>query len=289
MMKISVFYDHILQAHEQSGKSVPEILHLCRSFGIDGVEMEYSLFAKNRESICGMLSEAGITVSSFYDFFAFHKNAGLSKAKEMLETASQLQAAHVLVVSGELSWQEAAELSASSSSYDDVSGFMDNHSGIQNIKQALTSLTAYAQKLDVTVTLEDFDGFVQPFARMNQLLWFMNHVPGLRYTLDMGNFAFSDEDVSEAADLLKASIVHVHCKDRAFNPAVNGKACKGLGPCPVGSGYIPVQALVSSLKEWGYEGYLAIEHFGAPDQLSYIRESAAFLKKCIKENHCQKL
>ena len=60
----------------------------------------------------------------------------------------------------------------------------------------LPSLAEYAALRGVTITLEDFDGFLQPFARTYPLLWFMEHVPGLRYTLDIGNFAFSDEDVS---------------------------------------------------------------------------------------------
>ena len=96
----------------------------------------------------------------------------------------------------------------------------------------------------------------------------------------MGNFAFSDEDVIRAADLLKDYIVHVHCKDRALNPAVRGDFCKGLGQSPAGCGYIPIQVLVSTLRERGYDGYLAIEHFDVPDQLSFIRKSADFLREC---------
>lgn len=43
----------------------------------------------------------------------------------------------------------------------------------------------------------------------------MKNVPGLKYTLDTGNFAFSDENVLEAMEVMKDYIVHVHCKDRA--------------------------------------------------------------------------
>lgn len=93
---------------------------------------------------------------------------------------------------------------------------------------ALSSLAEYAALRGVTITLEDFDGFLQPFARTYPLLWFMEHVPGLRYTLDIGNFAFSDEDVSYAAWLLKDYIVHVHCKDRAESPLVHGRFCRAL-------------------------------------------------------------
>ncbi len=50
-MKLSVFYDHILQAHEQTGRPVPELLQFCRSLGIDAVEMEYRRFAGEETAI----------------------------------------------------------------------------------------------------------------------------------------------------------------------------------------------------------------------------------------------
>lgn len=50
--------------------------------------------------------------------------------------------------------------------------------------QALKELVAYGKEKNILVTLEDFDGPVQPFARMYQLLWFMENVPGLKFTLD---------------------------------------------------------------------------------------------------------
>ena len=279
-MRLSVFYDHILQAHGQLGKSIPEILQYCRSLGIDAVEMEYTLFSENRTTIYPMLSRAGLSISCFYEFFNFHNDSDLSGAEKMLETASELEVSRVLFVPGALGEQEAAELSACSGIYEAVADFMDNSLSIRNMQQALVRLTAYAASLGVTVTLEDFDGFTQPFSKMNQLLWFMKNVPGLRCTLDMGNFAFSDEDVVRAADLLKDYIVHVHCKDRGLNPAVQGAFCKGLGQSPAGCGYIPIQPLVYTLRERGYDGYLAIEHFDVPDQLIFIRKSADFLRKC---------
>ena len=48
MRKLSVFYEHILQACEQSGKTIPEVLAFCREQGISAVEVNYSLFASER-------------------------------------------------------------------------------------------------------------------------------------------------------------------------------------------------------------------------------------------------
>ena len=83
-------------------------------------------------------------------------------------------------------------------------------------------------------TLEDFDGPVQPFARMYQLLWFMENVPGLKFTLDTGNFAYSDEDAVQAYEVLKDYIVHVHCKDRNVDPALTGEQIQSGTSCGCG-------------------------------------------------------
>ena len=256
MRKLSVFYEHILQACEQSGKTIPEVLAFCREQGISAVEMNYSLFASEREVIAPMLSDAGLVISCMHETFDFSHDTDLGRAQQMLDTAASQQVSRVL--------------------------FAENKS-IQNMVHALSSLAEYAALRGVTITLEDFDGFLQPFARTYPLLWFMEHVPGLRYTLDIGNFAFSDEDVSYAAWLLKDYIVHVHCKDRAESPLVHGRFCRGLGQTPAGTGYLPIAKLLTDLEACDYDGYLAIEHFDAPDQLSFIEQSAAFLRQWVSE------
>ena len=39
-MKLSVFYEHIIEAAKQENKSISEICKLASSFGIKGVEIE---------------------------------------------------------------------------------------------------------------------------------------------------------------------------------------------------------------------------------------------------------
>ena len=263
MRKLSVFYEHILQACEQSGKTIPEVLAFCRDQGISAVEMNYSLFASEKEVIAPMLSDAGLVISCMHETFDFSHDTDLGRAQQMLDTAASQQVSRVLFVA--------------------TSTFMAENKSIQNMVHALSSLAEYAALRGVTITLEDFDGFLQPFARTYPLLWFMEHVPGLRYTLDIGNFAFSDEDVSYAAWLLKDYIVHVHCKDRAESPLVHGRFCRGLGQTPAGTGYLPMAKLLTDLEACDYDGYLAIEHFDAPDQLSFIEQSAAFLRQWVSE------
>lgn len=280
-MELSVFYDHIREAAEQTGKSTSEILKRCRDMGISGVEMNFMFLEERKETVCAELSEAGMKISCIYEAFDFGRDRDISKGRRMIETAAEREVSRILVIPGEVESWEAAELSACSDRYDATEQYMNQSTSIQNIRFALAELVEYAAKEGIQVTLEDFDGFLQPFARMNQLLWFMKHVRGLRYTLDMGNFAFSDENVEKAAEALGEYIAHVHCKDRRASRHVKGEFCKGLGQCAAGEGYIPIDGLVNGLKKKGYDGYLAIEHFGMQDQIAQIAKSADYLRKLI--------
>ena len=162
MRKLSVFYEHILQACEQSGKTIPEVLAFCREQGISAVEMNYSLFASEREVIAPMLSDAGLVISCMHETFDFSHDTDLGRAQQMLDTAASQQVSRVLFVAGALETAEAAELAACSSTYEATSTFMAENKSIQNMVHALSSLAEYAAR-SVSITLEDFDGF-RPFA-----------------------------------------------------------------------------------------------------------------------------
>lgn len=162
---------------------------------------------------------------------------------------------------------------------------MESHTATCLVRDALEQLVRYGRDKGVRITLEDFDGNTSPCARMLPLKWLLEQVPGLGFTLDMGNFAYSDEDVAQGYELLKEYIVHVHCKDRGQEEKYQAaeregrrRHCRGLACVPAGGGYLPIGELVTRLKAQGYDGYLAIEHFDAPDQMEYIRRSADYLK-----------
>lgn len=284
-MKLSVFYDHIIEAAEQSDKSITEIMGICNEQGISAIEINFTQLIENRSSICSALSNTKLGISCIYEFFSFENTQSeddFVKAKEMLKVACELNVSKILLIPGTLNPFDAAELASCSDTYEHTEIFMNNNISVQNICRSLNRICTLAKEYGITVMLEDFDGFCQPFARTYPLLWFMKNVDVLKYTLDTGNFAFSNEDVVFAAEILKDYIVHIHCKDRALNENINGKYCRGLAPSPVGSGYIPILELLTTLKENGYNDYLAIEHFSAPGQLSFIKKSADFLNEFIE-------
>lgn len=297
-IKLSVFYEHLREASEQTGKSFEEILREARRAGITGVEMEFSTLVK-RPELNRIIKDAGMEISCFYQFFDFgnHYAAGMHTGRKMIDTAKSMGVPKVMIIPGFLSEEQAKLLNRASTSFEETAAYMGAVAEVLAMRDAIAELTEYAKDRGIAVTLEDFDNFTSPIARMNPIKWFLEQVPGLQHTLDMGNYAFSNESIAEAYDLFKEQIGHVHCKDRGEETEEDEAIWEALGlpygeelfhrrgirPVPVGDGYLPIAELVGKLKEQGYEGYLAIEHFGAPDQLGFMQKSAEYLLRLLEE------
>lgn len=283
-MKISVFYDHILQAAEQTGKPLPALLREVRESGIEAVEMRLSCFLEN-EAVLGLLKEAGLSVSCLYEFYEMEKGLASPMEERHVLAAVQAGAERILVVPGFLAGQEAEARKACAGSEEETAAYMEQSGSVCHMSERLAEMTALGRKYGVTVTVEDFDDAASPLNGMYGIRWFLEKVPDLKFTLDMGNFAHAGEDVLAAAALLEPYIAHVHCKDRGEEPSLQKQdgINKGLLPVAVGDGYIPIGMMVKELIKKGYNGYFAIEHFDAPNQEESILRSAAYLKRIAKE------
>ena len=279
-MKISVFFDHILQAVDQTGKSLPEILRKVRENGIEAVEIHLAYLCEHEE-VMEQLERADLQISCIYEFYEMNKRAQEELAGKHIEMAVRVKAPNILVVPGFLPEPEARRMQECKDNRDAMTAFMDNNEGIGRMIREMSSICKMGTENGIRVTIEDFDDFKSPVSCINGIQYFLEHVPDLKYTLDMGNFAYSDEDVSEAWEVLKEKVVHVHCKDRGAvgeTEHVTNKINRGLRTVAVGEGYMPIRELLEKIRSTGYDGYLAIEHFDAPDQESCMERSATFLK-----------
>ena len=104
---------------------------------------------------------------------------------------------------------------------------------------------------------------------------FLNEIPSLYVTLDTGNFIIKKEDEFRAYEVLKSRIIHVHCKDRAYDK--DGSMCAS----PVGEGFIKMVDILYGLQRTGYDGKLTIEHFGAENYLEFMLKSANWINEKI--------
>lgn len=274
-MRLSVFYEHIFEASEQSGRSVEDVLKYAKNCGIDLLECD--LWRLNdREGQMALFQRCGMGASCIYSHFDFlhdSPEASERKYRDLLSTAEYFGAKNVLCIPG---------------FYDDRGG---RATQTELFVKGISRMCEAAREYGVTVTIEDFDDKDSPCCRTADIRYLLDNCEGLRYTFDTGNFRYCLEDANEAYSLLKDKVSHVHLKDRSYdigranNNATNGKADLSgavMYPAEVCGGVIGIEALIKRLIADGYDGVLAIEHFGAADQLSYMKKSAENILRVVE-------
>ncbi|MGN1101990.1 MAG: sugar phosphate isomerase/epimerase family protein [Huintestinicola sp.] len=274
--KLNIFLEHIYEGAEQEKISLEKMLTKAREAGYEGLECDLWRLSEKSETK-KLFDSTGLTVSSVYNMYdmgheEFHKSK--EKIYSHLETAAYFGAKTVLAVAGFINLD-------------------DNFQTVRDrMAEALCFMCEAAKKYGITVTLEDFDDNTAPYSTSDGLLWFMENVNGLGFTFDTGNFAYSLENAEDAYVKLKKYISHVHLKDRSRDSSranadnTNGKpdlSGRIMYPCEAGNGYIGIEGLVKKLLSDGYKGSLSIEHFGANNQLMYMKKSADNVMKMIKE------
>ena len=270
-MKLSVFFDHILQAREQTGKTLEELLAGVRSAGTTAVEINLNYLSENPCTL-DLLQAADLGISCIYEFYDMGHFDEAEKAKRHVDTAVSVGAKRILVVPGFLAGEASEEMQKCMPVKEKIVAFFEDNEEINLMAAGLSFAAKYGKEKGVTVTVEDFDGLDSPLAGMYGIHWFLQQVPELMYTFDTGNFLFYGEKVLDAFELLKDRIAHVHCKDR--QPETHASV-------QTGTGYIPFSEIVDKLKALNYDGYLAIEHFDVEGQEECIRGSAEFLHKFL--------
>lgn len=267
-MRLSVFFDHILQAKEQTGKSLEELLAGVRNAGIEAVEINLTYLCEH-SLVWDALKAADLGVSCIYEFYDMGRCNETEKVCRHVETAVKVGSKRILVVPGFLAGESSLQMQKAMPMRGNIVDFFKSNDEIKRMAEGLSFAVKYGKEKGVTVTVEDFDGLDSPLAGMYGIRWFLQQVPELMYTLDTGNFLFYGEDVLDAFELLKERIAHVHCKDR--QPETKASV-------QTGTGYIPFTEIIDRLKAQNYEGYLAIEHFDVEGQEECMRGSAEFLK-----------
>lgn len=268
-MKLSVFYEHIVEAAQQENKTVSEICKIASSFGIKGVEIENTRLLKEKENVLNNLGEGNLEISCMYGFFDFAHTEDLTSGFEMVNLADELHIKKIMLIPGFLKDAEFLPIVYKQK--------------VDKMVDKLRQVCDYAEEKNIMVVLEDFDDKIAPFATAKQLEYFYQNITKLHCAFDTGNFLYSEEDALEVLPLFIDNIGHVHCKDRSFTVKegeVPKATIKGrdMYSAAVGSGVIPMKEIVNQILEKGYDDYFAIEHFGSTQQLQDMESSVKWFR-----------
>lgn len=265
-MKISVFYQHICEAAEQTGRPLEDILSEVRGMGIQYIEADLDDILRDDDYVA-RLKRAGFNISSVYAFYDLVHDNSRGRMTQHIQKAAEADCGRIMIIPGFYSSEDIAV----------------REDEREKMLRGMREICGLAEKKCIVPMIEDFDSAASPIADAEGMLWFLERIPSLRVAFDTGNFMYSAKSETEAFQMLRDKTVHVHCKDRCLDikqncgstTAVDGRT---LYPAAVGDGCIKMAEIVDVLESSGFDGIYAIEHFGADDQLKYIKESAEWLK-----------
>lgn len=100
IMKISTFYDHIVQAQNQTGRPMEELLAKVKSYGIEGFEIHFEDLVRQKDWLLPLLKRMGLTISCIYETYDFVKNPEASAAYAAIDLAQEAGAGRVLIIPG---------------------------------------------------------------------------------------------------------------------------------------------------------------------------------------------
>ncbi len=261
-MQLATFYDHVKDIAHQERIGMVEALQRVKFLGIDGVEVMQNGVIGREDELGHELSYVEMSISSIPAYFDFGRDLDVEKqALPTLEAARYLGAKKMLVIPGFEGEREA-------------------------IAEGVSRLAELADKYGVSLIMEDYDDVRAPFHTTEGVRYFLDACPALSCCFDTGNFRFAGEDELAAYDSLKDRITHVHLKDRAYSPqwgshAVTAADGQALYPSPVGQGEIQIAQVLQRLRQDGYEGFCAIEHFGVADMGAALEKSAQWLQEVL--------
>lgn len=255
---ISTFLEHLLQAHEQSGKTVEEVFAAAKGFGIDGIETN-ATFIGSQPEIQKKLMETGLSVTQLYENYSWEDfdDGADTKMKNHIQTAAKLGATKILYIPPYFSDMSEATVRAEK----------------EKVKAMIEKICRMAAAADITVTMEDFDNLQSPSSKTCFLKEYIDEIPELMITFDTGNFLANKEEVLDSYPLLRHRIVNVHCKDRLAD----------VSSCATGTGIIPFETICANLRQINYDWNYTIEHFDIPDQFGALEISSRYLKRLVSK------
>ena len=274
-MELSIFTAYPTLFFEKGiYSSMDEALSATKKMGVDSAEIftfEFDAYPFKNYVECLNQNDIRlntiIVTSSFTNDDKNNYDAEISKIKGIIDDAANVGSKFVMVVPDA----------------NNVLNRSDKDRVLSSIITGMTEITEYAKNTPVTVTMENFSLNTHPYSTIAEMHYILKNVPGLKYTIDSGNFACVQENVLDAYDVLKDYVVNVHMKDfkedefgcivRPNIPVLDG--------CALGEGFVPLEELMNRLKTDKYDGSLVIEINSEKNVPEDFVHSAEYLRRII--------
>ncbi len=268
-LKLSTFYIHVMEGAEQSGISIDEAIERVKAMGYTAFDIGYrqNWIPVPTEEVIEKIHAHGMKIANFFVNADFAHEFDREWFEGCIDCIAKSDTNLLQLTPG-------------------LFGKDDNREeALEKMVAAQKEVVAMGKEKGVIVTAEDFDHIDSPINTIRGMENFFDKIPDLGFTFDTGNFFLMEENCLDAFELFKDKLHHVHLKDRALVPFDENEldketyTGKKMYASPAGYGVVDMKKCIELIKSTGYDGYLAVEHFCAKNQLDYLEKSAEFVKK----------
>ena len=279
-MKVSISMYSLASTLRRENWSVVDFIEYAKNIDLDGVELLdiYWQDAINKdkeiEEILEKLHTTNLQVSAYditNNFVRQNKterNAEVEKVIEGIRVAKALNAHTVRVFCG------------------DIREGLVYEECFDWIIEGLKDSAKIAEQEKIVLAIENHGLLAGKSQQIQEIIKAVNS-PYVKSTFDTGNFLLVHEDPTNAFDVLKNEIAHVHFKDfreKEVHESVNGfRSTEGkelIGVIP-GDGKVNLSYIVEGLQNYGYQGWLSIEYEGFEDAKLANEEAVRRLRKLL--------
>ncbi len=266
-MKIAAFYENIVTACEQTGESLESTLACLKAHGLQMIYISGTSLREGEAELLPLFARLDLPVEGLHQHFDFGHHPEDESWRDYMDLAVRCGARNFLVVPGMVPAAEEEK----------------REELVENMLSVVRRMVEYGREAGMPVCMEDFDSLISPFNGIDGLGRFLREAPGLMCAFDTGNFVCHGEDPMAAFDLFADKIITVHVKDRCpfpWVPGSEGCLCADGSVAyvaPVGSGTMPIAAVIRKLRDSGYSGNLIAELFSCGDMKQNLIRSLEYL------------
>lgn len=261
-----------------AGKMNPvDCIVKAKEMGFDGIEIVDCIFGNENDiklakELRAKADEVGIEIPNLAVGGELLVEGTKEKFKHFVDVAEILGASYMRHDAGG-DW-----MLAQYESYD---------SALQRLADSCREITEYAASKGIKTMTENHGQFSQDSLRVEKLVSTVAH-GNFGHLLDIGNFLCADEDPAVAVSRCGKYTFYVHAKDfiikdgNGVHPGDGFFMSRGgnfLRGTVIGHGDVPVVRCLRSLKQRGYDGWMAVEFEGMEDCIEGIRIGYSNLKR----------
>ncbi len=241
-------------------RAYDEKLALVKKCGFDTVDIGMETMAFGVEETLNMLKKHRLGVACFLYFNRFSASdeegfkQRIEDTKRAIDFAKSVRSPLFMLVP----------------TLDEKTSTLPPQEALHNLSKHFAPILAYAEQKGIGVCVEDMPFLPLRLCKSEDLTFLFKRHPQLLMIYDTANMLFEKEEPIAYYRKFQEKIRHIHFKDiqPVDSLAYADRDCDGKGYVNtlVGEGCVDLAAIVKTIKQSGYDGYVTVE-------LPYIEQS----------------